>query len=117
MLTTVTVPTWLIILLADGVGGGIQVVATFIPIIGFLFLFLSLLEDSGYMARAAFVMDRFMRFIGLPGKAFVPMIVGFGCNVPAIMATRTLENQRDRFMTIMMNPFMSCGARLSVYAL
>jgi ferrous iron transport protein B len=117
MLTAMTLPTWLIILLADGVGGGIQVVATFIPIIGFLFLFLSLLEDSGYMARAAFVMDRFMRFIGLPGKAFVPMIVGFGCNVPAIMATRTLENQRDRIMTITMNPFMSCGARLSVYAL
>lgn len=117
LLTTLAIPTWLIILLADGVGGGIQVVATFIPIIGFLFLFLSLLEDSGYMARAAFVMDRFMRFIGLPGKAFVPMIVGFGCNVPAIMATRTLENQRDRLMTITMNPFMSCGARLSVYTL
>lgn len=116
-LATIAVPTWLTILLADGVGGGIQVVATFIPIIGFLFLFLSILEDSGYMARAAFVMDRFMRFIGLPGKAFVPMIVGFGCNVPAIMATRTLENQRDRLMTIMMNPFMSCGARLPVYAL
>ncbi|WP_425354782.1 nucleoside recognition domain-containing protein [Limnoraphis robusta] len=69
------------------------------------------------MARAAFVMDRVMRFIGLPGKSFVPMLVGFGCNVPAIMATRTLENSRDRLMTIMMNPFMSCGARLPVYAL
>ncbi len=105
------------ILLADGMGGGIQVVATFIPIIGFLYLFLSFLEDSGYMARAAFVMDRFMRFVGLPGKSFVPMIVGFGCNVPAIMATRTLENRRDRILTILMNPFMSCGARLPVYAL
>lgn len=94
-----------------------QVVATFIPIVGFLFLFLSILEDSGYMARAAFVMDRAMRFLGLPGKAFVPMIVGFGCNVPAIMATRTLENPRDRILTNMMNPFMSCGARLPVYAL
>lgn len=110
-------PDWLTALLADGVGGGIQTVATFIPIIGCLFLCLSALEDSGYMARAAFVMDRFMRTIGLPGKSFVPLIVGFGCNVPAIMAARTLENQRDRTMTIVMAPFMSCGARLPVYAL
>jgi ferrous iron transport protein B len=110
-------PEWLTTLLAGGIGGGIQTIATFIPPIGFMFLCLCLLEDSGYMARAAFVMDRFMRFIGLPGKAFVPMLVGFGCNVPAIMATRTLENQRDRTLTIMMNPFMSCGARLPVYAL
>ena len=110
-------PDWLTTLLASGIGGGIQTVATFIPVIGFLFLFLSVLEDSGYMARAAFVMDRFMRGIGLPGKSFVPLIVGFGCNVPAIMAARTLENQRDRTMTIMMAPFMSCGARLAVYAL
>ena len=110
-------PEWLVAVLATGIGGGIQTMATFIPPIGFMFLFLSLLEDSGYMARAAFVMDRFMRFIGLPGKAFVPMLVGFGCNVPAIMATRTLENERDRTLTIMMNPFMSCGARLPVYAL
>ena len=108
---------WLRLLLASGVGGGIQVVATFIPIIAALYLFLSALEDSGYMARAAFVMDRFMRSIGLPGKAFVPLIVGFGCNVPAIMATRTLENERERKLTILMNPFMSCGARLPVYAL
>jgi ferrous iron transport protein B len=93
------------------------VVATFIPIIACLYLFLSVLEDTGYMARAAFVMDRAMRAIGLPGKAFVPMIVGFGCNVPAVMATRTLENQRERKLTILMNPFMSCGARLPVYAL
>ncbi len=112
-----SVPEWLNVLITHGVGGGIQVVATFIPIVGFLFLFLSALEDSGYMARAAFVMDRFMRMIGLPGKSFVPMIVGFGCNVPAIMATRTLENQRDRILTNLMNPFMSCGARLPVYAL
>ncbi|WP_017663215.1 Fe(2+) transporter permease subunit FeoB [Baaleninema simplex] len=110
-------PGWAIALLSDGVGGGIQTVATFIPVIGFMFLFLAFLEDSGYMARAAFVMDRFMRFVGLPGKSFVPMLVGFGCNVPAIMAARTLENRRDRIMTIMMNPFMSCGARLPVYAL
>ncbi|WP_306546345.1 Fe(2+) transporter permease subunit FeoB [Desulfobulbus sp.] len=110
-------PEWLIAALATGIGGGVQTMATFIPPIGFMFLFLSFLEDSGYMARAAFVMDRFMRFIGLPGKAFVPMLVGFGCNVPAIMATRTLENERDRTLTVMMNPFMSCGARLPVYAL
>ncbi|MEA5520210.1 Fe(2+) transporter permease subunit FeoB [Limnoraphis robusta] len=117
ILNNIGTPGWMIALLADGAGGGIQTVATFIPVIGFMFLFLSLLEDSGYMARAAFVMDRVMRFIGLPGKSFVPMLVGFGCNVPAIMATRTLENSRDRLMTIMMNPFMSCGARLPVYAL
>ncbi|TVR80759.1 MAG: Fe(2+) transporter permease subunit FeoB [Rhodospirillales bacterium] len=110
-------PDWLTTLLASGVGGGIQTVATFVPVIGFLFLFLSVLEDSGYMARAAFVMDRFMRSVGLPGKSFVPLIVGFGCNVPAIMAARTLDNQRDRTMTMMMAPFMSCGARLPVYAL
>ncbi|MDR3159309.1 MAG: Fe(2+) transporter permease subunit FeoB [Zoogloeaceae bacterium] len=110
-------PVWLNVLLAKGLGGGIQTVASFIPIIGFLFIFLSFLEDSGYMARAAFVMDRCMRFIGLPGKSFVPLIVGFGCNVPAVMASRTLESERDRMMTIAMAPFMSCGARLPVYAL
>ena len=117
VLQKIHTPGWLIALLADGAGGGVQTVATFIPVIGFMFLFLSILEDSGYMARAAFVMDRLMRLVGLPGKSFVPMLVGFGCNVPAIMATRTLENSRDRLMTIMMNPFMSCGARLPVYAL
>ncbi|NOQ34893.1 MAG: Fe(2+) transporter permease subunit FeoB [Methylococcaceae bacterium] len=116
-LAEINLPEWLIVLLAQGVGGGVQVVATFIPIVGFLFMFLSALEDSGYMSRAAFVMDRFMRMIGLPGKSFVPMIVGFGCNVPAIMATRTLDNQKDRILTNLMNPFMSCGARLPVYAL
>jgi len=117
VLTNLEFPEWLVVLLANGVGGGIQVVATFIPIVGFLFMFLSALEDSGYMSRAAFVMDRFMLMIGLPGKSFVPMIVGFGCNVPAIMATRTLDNQKDRILTNLMNPFMSCGARLPVYAL
>lgn len=117
LLSSIGLPEWLVVLLADGVGGGIQTVATFIPIIAFLYLFLSVLEDSGYMARAAFVMDRAMRFIGLPGKSFVPLIVGFGCNVPAIMATRTLDSRRDRLLTVMMAPFMSCGARLPVYAL
>lgn len=110
-------PDWLIVLICNGIGGGIQVVSTFIPIVGFLFIFLSMLEDSGYMSRAAFVMDRFMCIIGLPGKSFVPMIVGFGCNVPAIIASRTLDNPRDRILTNLMNPFMSCGARLPVYAL
>lgn len=110
-------PPWMVALLADGVGGGMQVVATLAPPIFFIFVCLALLEDSGYMARAAFVMDRFMRKIGLPGKAFLPMLIGFGCNVPAILATRTLENERDRIMTVLLNPFMSCGARLPVYIL
>ncbi|MDT8853567.1 Fe(2+) transporter permease subunit FeoB [Paracoccaceae bacterium Fryx2] len=117
VLQTLGSPDWLTTLLASGLGGGVQTVATFIPVIACLFLVLSVLEDSGYMARAAFVMDRAMRAIGLPGKAFVPLIVGFGCNVPAIMATRTLEDARDRTMTVAMVPFMSCGARLPVYAL
>ena len=117
LLGNINAPAWLIGIVASGIGGGIQTMATFIPPIGFMFLALAVLEGSGYMARAAFVMDRFMRMLGLPGKSFVPLLVGFGCNVPAIMATRTLENQRDRTLTIMMNPFMSCGARLPVYAL
>lgn len=117
LLDGVGAPAWVSVLLANGLGGGIQVVATFIPIIGFLYLFMSVLEDSGYMARAAYLMDRYMRAIGLPGKAFVPLIVGFGCNVPAIMASRTLEQPRDRILSVMMAPFMSCGARLAVYAL
>ena len=110
-------PGWTRVVFAEGMGGGISTVASFVPIIGCLFIFLSVLEDSGYMSRAAFVMDRFMRFVGLPGKSFVPLIVGFGCNVPAVMATRTLENHRDRLMTIAMTPFMSCGARLPIFAL
>ncbi|MEJ2632126.1 MAG: Fe(2+) transporter permease subunit FeoB [Acidihalobacter sp.] len=108
-------PQWLIALLATSVGGSIELVSTFIAPIGMTFLFLSILEDSGYMARAAFVMDRFMRRIGLPGKAFVPMIVGFGCNVPAVMATRTLEEPRERLVSALMQPFMSCSARLVIY--
>ncbi|MCK4542854.1 MAG: Fe(2+) transporter permease subunit FeoB [Spirochaetales bacterium] len=117
LLESIHAPQWLIALLADGVGAGIQTVATFIPIIFFMFFSLSILEDSGYMARAAYVMDGFMRILGLPGKSFVPMIVGFGCTVPAIMSTRTLERKRDRFLTMFMVPFMSCGARFPVYAL
>jgi ferrous iron transport protein B len=110
-------PVWLSTFLADGVGGGIRLVATFIPVIACLFLFLSFLEDSGYMGRAAFIVDRLMRRLGLPGKSFVPLIVGFGCNVPAVMATRTLDSEHDRVLTTLMAPYMSCGARLTVYAL
>ncbi len=117
LLTAVGSPDWLITVLAGGLGTGIQTVSTFIPIIFFMFFMLAILEDSGYMARAAFVMDRFMRLIGLPGKAFVPLLLGFGCTVPAIMATRTLENKKDRILTVLISPFMSCGARLPVYAL
>ena len=117
LLTKIGAPGVVVALLANGIGTGIQTVSTFIPVIFFMFLCLSFLEDSGYMSRAAFVADRFMRFLGLPGKAFVPMIVGFGCSVSALMGTRTLENKRERFLTLFLVPFMSCGARLPVYAL
>lgn len=117
LLTNLGAPEWLKVILADGIGGGIQTVSTFIPPIFFLFFFLAILEDSGYMARAAFVIDRMMRALGLPGKAFVPLLVGFGCGVPAIMATRTMDRAVDRIVTILMAPFMSCGARLPVYVL
>ncbi|EKO3491450.1 Fe(2+) transporter permease subunit FeoB [Vibrio fluvialis] len=110
-------PVWLVTILADGIGGGIQTVATFIPVIACLYLFLAVLESSGYMSRAAFVLDKVMQKIGLPGKAFVPLVLGFGCNVPAIMATRTLDQERERKLAASMAPFMSCGARLPVYAL
>lgn len=116
LLTQLHMPAVVITLLADGIGGGITLVATFIPVIGFLYLCLSALEDSGYMSRAAFVVDRLMGGIGLPGNAFVPLIVGFGCNVPAVMASRTLNRDSDRLLTVAMAPFMSCGARLTVYA-
>ena len=117
LLTSWGTPDWLKTILADGIGGGIQTVSTFIPVIACLFLSLSFLEDSGYMARAAFVMDRLMRTLGLPGKSFVPLIVGFGCSVPAIMGARTMEKRSDRITTVLMAPFMSCGARLPVYVL
>lgn len=117
LLSSVSAPQWLINLLSYGVGNGIQTVLTFIPVITCLYLFLALLESSGYLARAAFVIDKAMQWIGLPGKSFVPMIVGFGCTVPAVMAARTLEKERERLLTVVMAPFMSCGARLPVYAL
>ncbi|MGL5462732.1 MAG: ferrous iron transport protein B, partial [Aeromonas veronii] len=117
LLGLVNAPEWLGAILADGFGVGLQTVATFIPVIGCLYLFLAVLESSGYLARAAFVVDALMRRLGLPGKAFVPMLMGFGCTVPSVMATRTLNSERERLMTSAMAPFMSCGARLPVYAL
>lgn len=117
VLQLVHAPQWTIALLANGVGVGINTTLTFIPVIAAMYFFLALLESSGYMARAAFVVDKIMRLLGLPGKAFVPMIVGFGCNVPAIMAARTLDCERDRILTVIMSPFMSCSARLAIYAI
>ena len=103
-------------LVVDGVCAGVGSVLQFLPIIVVLFFFLSILEDSGYMARVAFVMDKLLRKIGLSGRSFVPMLIGFGCSVPAIMATRTLSSERDRKMTILLTPFMSCSAKLPIYA-
>ena len=117
MLNVINLPEWLITFLAEGIGGGVTTVMTFIPPIFFIFLVLSILEESGYMARAAFIMDKFMHWLGLSGKSIIPMVVGFGCTVPAIMATRTLENKRDRLMTIMLVPFISCGAKIPVYVM
>ena len=104
-------------LVVSGIIGGLGSVLVFIPPIFLLFLAISLLEDSGYMARVAYIMDRFMHSLGLHGKSFIPLLIGFGCNVPAVMATRTLENKSDRLITILINPFMSCSARLPVYVL
>ena len=116
LLAPLDLPQW-VLTIVEGVGSGIQTVATFIPVIACLFIGLSLLENSGYLARAAFVVDSVMQRIGLPGKAFVPLIVGFGCTVPAVMSARVLDSERERITTVMMSPFMSCGARLPVYAL
>ena len=116
-LAAVRAPAWLSGLLVEGLISGVGGVLTFLPMIALLFLFLSILEDSGYMARAAFVMDRTLRNFGLSGKAFIPMLMGFGCTVPAVMGARTMENEKDRRMTILLVPFMSCGARLPIYGL
>ncbi len=116
-LLSANAPQWTHSLLVDAVIGGIGGILVFLPQIAILFLFLSFLEDSGYMARAAFIMDRFLRKLGLSGKSFIPMLMGFGCTTPAVMATRTLENEKDRRLTIILTPFMSCGARLPIYAL
>ncbi|WP_342323244.1 Fe(2+) transporter permease subunit FeoB [Kosakonia sp. BYX6] len=113
---TLHFPEWLTVFLAQGLGGGVNTVLPLVPQLGMMYLFMSFLEDSGYMARAAFVMDRLMQSLGLPGKSFVPLIVGFGCNVPSVMGARTLDAPRERLITIMMAPFMSCGARLAIFA-
>ena len=110
-------PDWLGSLLADGIIGGLGSVLIFIPPIFLLFIAIAVLEDCGYMARGAFVMDRLMHKIGLHGRSFIPMILGFGCNIPGIMACRTIENPKDRLTTILINPFMSCGARLPIFVL
>lgn len=115
LLSSIGTPGWLNFLISDAIGGGIATIGSFIPPIFFIYISLSILEDSGYMARAAFIADKFMRRIGLPGKAFIPLLVGFGCTVPAIMATRTLESPRDRVFASLLTPFMSCGAKLPVY--
>jgi len=110
-------PAILTSLVVDGIIEGVGSVLVFIPNIFLLFFAISLLEDSGYMARAAYIMDRLMHALGLHGKSFIPFLIGFGCNVPAVMATRTLENRNDRLLTILINPLMSCTARLPVYVL
>jgi ferrous iron transport protein B len=116
LLELLEVSDWLYSLVVDGVLGGVGSVLSFLPEITILFLTLSILEDTGYMARAAFIMDRLLRKFGLSGRSFIPMIMGFGCTVPALMATRTLESERDRRLTMMITPFMSCGARFPIYA-
>ncbi|MBO1625116.1 ferrous iron transport protein B [Bacillus arachidis] len=116
-LTTIGASDFIQALVTEGIIAGVGAVLVFVPQIFALFFFISLLEDSGYMARIAVVMDRIMEFFGLNGKAFIPMIIGFGCNVPGIMAARTIEQEKERLLTILVTPFMSCSARLPVYAL
>ena len=115
-LTLAAAPAWIESLLVDGIIAGVGGVLTFLPQISLLFLFLSILEDTGYMARAAFMVDRLFQKFGLSGRSFIPMLMGFGCTVPAVMAARSLENERDRRLTILITPFMSCGARMPIYA-
>jgi len=110
-------PDWLASLVGDGIIGGVGAVLVFVPNIFILFFLLSLLEGSGYLARAAFIMDKLMYKIGMHGKSFIPMLMGFGCNVPAIMAARSIEDEKDRLITILIVPFVSCGARLPIYVL
>ncbi len=116
-LESVGVASWMQSLIVDGIVGGVGGILTFVPNIAILFAIISILEDSGYMARVAYLMDFWMSKVGLNGKSFIPMILGFGCNVPAIMSTRTVENENDRLITILVNPFMSCSARFPVYVL
>ena len=117
LLENVGAAGWTKSLIADGIVGGIGGVLSFLPQILLMFLFISILEGTGYMARAAFIMDRLLRRFGLSGKAFVPLLMGFGCSVPAVMASRTIENEKERRLTIMLTPFMSCGAKLPIYSL
>ncbi|EOD00131.1 ferrous iron transport protein B [Caldisalinibacter kiritimatiensis] len=117
LLTSFNAAEWLHALIIDGIIGGIGSVLVFVPQLMILFFFISLLEDSGYMARVAFVMDKFFRKFGLTGKSFIPMLIGSGCSVPGIMATRTLENDKDRKLTILLTPFISCGAKLPIYVM
>ena len=115
VLAALSAPQWLSDYFANGLIGGVGAVVEFIPLIVILYMLMGFLEDSGYMARAAYVMDNTMRAVGLQGKTFISMIVGFGCNVPGVMATRTLENKKDRMIAILINPFMSCGAKIPIY--
>ena len=114
-LIRVNSPDWIISFVSEGLIGGVGAVVEFVPLIVVLYMLMGILEDSGYMARAAYVMDNIMRALGLQGKTFISMIVGFGCNVPGIMSTRTLENKKDRMIATLINPFMSCGAKLPIY--
>jgi len=116
-MTAILPAGWVTSLVADGMIGGMGSVLVFLPNIMILYLGIAFMEDTGYMSRAAFMMDRFTRVLGLNGKSFIPLLMGFGCNVPAIMATRTLESNRDRILSVLLIPFMSCSARLSVYVL
>lgn len=117
LLDSADAPEWTYRLIIDAIIHGVGGILTFLPQISILFLCLSILEDSGYMARAAFITDRFLRKLGLSGKSFIPMLMGFGCTTPAVMATRTQENMQERRLTILLLPFMSCGAKLPIYAL
>ena len=116
-LTQARTAPWVHDLLVNGVLAGVGSVLGFLPTIVILFLLLSILEDSGYMARAAFLIDKPMRKLGLNGRSFIPMVMGFGCTVPAVMGARSMQSQRDRRFTIMLTPFMSCGAKVPIYAL
>jgi ferrous iron transport protein B len=116
ILENLGVSDWFKSFIIEGVIGGVGFVVVFIPVLFFLYFFMALLEESGYMSRVAFLMDRIMSFFGLNGKAFIPLILGFGCNVPAVYATRTLEDRRSKILTVLLIPFMSCGARLTVFA-
>jgi len=117
ILNNINAPDWITRVISQGMGRGVQTVFSFIPIMFPIFFMLTILRSSGYMARIAYIMDRVMRRLGLPGNAFIPMMIGFGCTVPAIMATDTLEHKKDRYFTMFLTPFMSCGARFSVYVL